>query len=321
MPSAENVGQEQQSTEISDENKPQGEGVGGDESKIDDLSVAVTDSGIGESATVTVTEQPEKPEDGDKKVDETEASKANMDGEGSDVGVEEIDSDFDNIEEVDPSYEIDANLWKSIKSFDEVDLKPPKAEPKEGEPAPKEEKKKKEEEPEVADTSEIDEFYRIRTEKEKDDDFQEYIRELCRPQIISYLPDRVVAKGSTVRLTCTVKGNNIQTRWTKNDEPLERGKKVITKTDGEIHTLEIPDITVKEAGVYTAYFKNRAGEVETSSRIRVFDGALHKPDHLDIALVKGEMRANYSSIKFQFNKCSQFDRAIFNLFLFSHFCT
>lgn len=283
MPSAENenenVGQEQPSSD--DENKQ----VEGDQSKIDDVSIAA-DSGIGESAPVTE----QKPEGADEKKEEApknEESQAKvMDGEGSDTTVEEIDSDFDNIEDIDPSYGIEANLWKPIKSFDEVDLKPPKAEPKEGE----EPKKVKEEVAAVEVDSEYADFYKIRTEKEKDDDFQEYIRELRRPMIVSYLPDCVVPKGTNVRLTCTVQGNNIQTRWTKNDEPLERGKRVTTKSDGEIHIFEIPEITEREAGVYTAYFKNRAGEVETSTRIRVFDGALHKPDHLDIALVKGERK-------------------------------
>lgn len=280
MPSAENenVGQEQPSSD--DENKQ----VEGDQSKIDDVSIAA-DSGIGESAPVTE----QKTEGADEKKEEApknEESQAKvMDGEGSDTTVEE-DSDFDNIEDIDPSYGIEANLWKPIKSFDEVDLKPPKPEPKEGE----EPKKVKEEAAAVEVDSEYADFYKIRTEKEKDDDFQEYIRELRRPMIVSYLPDCVVPKGTNVRLTCTVQGNNIQTRWTKNDEPLERGKRVTTKSDGEIHIFEIPEITEREAGVYTAYFKNRAGEVETSTRIRVFDGALHKPDHLDIALVKGERK-------------------------------
>lgn len=278
VPSAENVGQEQPS---SDENKQ----VEGDQSKIDDVSVAA-DSGIGESAPVT--EQKTESGLGDEKKEEApkndESQAQVMDGDGTDT-VEEIDSDFDNIEDIDPSYGIEANLWKPIKSFDEVDLKPPKAEPKEGEEPPK---KKKEEEATTEVDAEYADFYKIRTEKEKDDDFQEYIKELRRPMIVSYLPDCVVPKGTNVRLTCTVQGNNIQTRWTKNDEPLERGKRVTTKSDGEIHIFEIPEITERENGVYTAYFKNRAGEVETSTRVRVFDGSLHKPDHLDIALVKGE---------------------------------
>jgi hypothetical protein len=298
--SAENVGQEQSTS--GDENKQQGE-TQGDESKADDVSIAV-DSGVGESVVASEQKTEKAPEA--PKV-EGDASQAKvMEDEGSDTTVEEIDSDFDNIEEVDPSYGIDANLWKSFNSFDEVDLKPPKAEPVEGE-EPKKEKKEKVEEV-VAEDSGIDEFYRIRTEKEKDQDFKEYIRELCRPQIISYLPDRVVPKGSTVRLTCTVQGNNIQTRWMKGETLVERGKKVQIRTDGEIHILEITDITEREAGEYTAYFKNRAGEVETSSRIRVFDGSLHKPDHLDIALVKG----NFNS--FNSNQSSTF-LSIFKFYL------
>lgn len=272
MPSTENV------VEASDENKT-----------ADDTSVAV-ESGVGESIVTSTdepkTDQPKVEGESSEKKEVDESLAKTMDDEGLDTTIdEEFDSDFDNIEEIDPSYGIDPNLWKSIKSFDEVDLKPPKVEPVEGQ-EPKKEKKKEE----AVETKEDDEFadlYKIRTEKEKDQDFKEYIRELCRPKIVAYLPDRVAPKGTTVRLTCSVEGNNIMTRWTKDDMPMERKKNVTTRSDGEIHTLEITDITSREAGVYTAYFKNRAGEVETSSKIAVFDGSLHKPDHIDIALVKG----------------------------------
>lgn len=260
-----------------------------DENKIDDASVAV-ESGIGESIAVSSDEQKTdlpkvEGESGEKKEGDVSETKA-MEDEGFDTTIdEEFDSDFDNIEEIDPSYEIDSKLWKSIQSFDEVDLKAPKAEVPEGQEVKKE---KKDDAAEQKEDDGFGDLYYIRSEKEKDENFQEYIKELCRPKIVAYLPDRMAAKGTTIRLICSVEGNNIMTRWTKDDVLLERKKNVQTRSDGEIHTLEISDITAKDAGVYTAYFKNRAGEVETSSRIRVFDGSLHKPDHIDIALVKGE---------------------------------
>lgn len=275
----ENVGQEQQQPLPSDENIS----AESNEIKIDDASKA--ENAITENAEKSeVEKQPEMKAEGEAKP-EAESGEKQVEPEDEDT-TEDFDSDFDNIEDVDPSYEIEPALWKTFETFDEVDFKPPKPEPVEGEEQPKE-KKKKEEVEEVEEDSGFSELV-VRSEKERDQEFQEYIRELCRPQIVSYLPDRVAAKGSTVRLTCTVKGNNIQTRWMKGENVLERGKKIQTRTDGEIHTLEITDITQKEAGVYTAYFKNRAGEVETSTNIRVFDGSLHKPDHIDIALVKGE---------------------------------
>lgn len=278
----ENVGQEQQLQEQqpSDENKP----VENGESKIDDASIEKAAENA-EKPTIDGEKQSEMKTEGETKPEES-ATKP-TEPEGSDT-TEDIDSDFDNIEDVDPSYEFEPALWKTFESFDEVDFHPPKPELKEGEEPPKEEKKAKKEEVEVEEDSGFSELLVIRSEKEKDQDFQEYIRGLCRPQIISYLPDRVAPKGSTVRLTCTVQGHNIQTRWMKNEVVLERNPRILTKSDGEIHTLEINDINEKDAGEYTAVFKNRAGEVETSSNIRVFDGKLHKPDHIDIALVKGE---------------------------------
>lgn len=234
-----------------------------------------------------------KPEEGDKTEDITE--KLEDSGEGSDTAIDS-DSDFDEMEKIDPSYAIDASLWKKVADFDGCDLKPAKKEEPEG-AAPKEDKKKKVEEevPEGEEDSGFSEIV-IRSEKDRDQEFQEYIRELCRPNIVSYFPDRVAPLGSNVRLTCTVQGNNIQTKWMKDENVLERGKRIQTRTDGEIYTLEISEITAKDAGVYTAEFKNRAGEVATSSKVTVYDGKLHKPDHIDIALVKGELKFRAISI-------------------------
>lgn len=281
------VGQEQVKSEAVDENKPA-------EAKADELAAAeIPVEGVGEKVEQPpVTEGEAKPEE--KAVDGAEKPSDSTDkaaeAEGSDTAVEsDVDSDFDIMEEIDPSFAIDASLWKKVKDFDECDLKPEKKDNPEN--ADKEEKKpkKKEEVVEEEEDSGFHELVVIRSEKERDEEFREYIRELCRPSIVSYLPDRIAPLGSDVRLTCTVKGNNVQMKWMKDEVTLERGPRLQTRTDGEIHILEISKITAKDAGVYTANFKNRAGEVETSSRVRVFDGKLHKPDHIDIALVKGEL--------------------------------
>lgn len=290
--SAENVGQEQSQAAAVDENKP----TEITEPKIDDASaVEKPVESVGENV-----EQPKAPIEGEAKTEvvqgedskiEDSLDKA-MDGAGSDTAVEsDVDSDFDVMEEIDPSYAIDPNLWTKVADIDACDLKPAKKEVpgEEGEEKKPEKKAKKEEaEEDVEEDSGFSEIV-IRSEKERDQEFQEYIFELCRPSIVSYLPDRVAPKGSNVRLTCTVQGNNIQTKWMKDEVTIERGKRLQTKSDGEIHSLEISEITEKDAGVYTAVFKNRAGEVETSSHVKVYDGKLHKPDHIDIALVKGEL--------------------------------
>jgi hypothetical protein len=270
------------------------------EAKAGDATIEKSVEGVGaEQLQPPAAEGEAKPDaipvEGGDKTSESEEKLAEI--EGSDTS-EDIESDFDIMEEIDPSFGIDASLWTKVKDLDECDLKPAPKEVPEGQ-KPTEEKKprKKEEEEEAAEEdSGFQELVVVRSEKERDQEFREYIRELCRPSIVSYLPDRVAPKGTDVRLTCTVKGNNIQTKWMKDDVVLERGKNIQTRTDGEIHILEITKITEKNAGVYTAVFKNRAGEVETSSRIKVFDGKLHKPEHLDIALVQGTFRTNICSL-------------------------
>ena len=265
------------------------------EAKTDSTPSEKPVEGVGaEQPQTAVPEGEVKPEaapaTGDEKPKDSEDKLAEL--EGSDTS-EDVESDFDVMEEIDPSFEIDSTLWKKVKDLDECDLKPEKKEAPEGEKGADDKKSKKKEEEAAEDEDSGFQELVIRSEKDRDQEFREYIRELCRPSIVSYLPDRVAAKGSDVRLTCTVKGNNIQMKWLKDDVVLERSKNVQTRSDGEIHTLEITQITEKNAGIYTAAFKNRAGEVETTSRVKVFDGKLHKPEHVDIALVQGEFRCKY----------------------------
>lgn len=289
-PAAESASQDQPSAEaqpVGDENKPAEA-----EPKADD-AVAPPAASVGENV-----EQP-KPAEGEVKAEATpadgekpkEGDEKLAEMEGSDTTIEsDIDSDFDVMEEIDPSYAIDSQLWQTVADINLVDLKPaakPEPEGEDGKPKPAEKKKEKEVVEEEEDSG-FSELVVVRSEKERDQEFQEYIFELCRPSIVSYLPDRVAPKGSDVRLTCTVKGNNVMVKWLKDGEPLERKKNVQYRSDAEIHILEITKITEKDAGEYTAVFKNRAGEVETASRIKVYDGKLHKPDHIDIALVKGK---------------------------------
>lgn len=287
--SAENVSQDQPSPSESqsDENKP----VESNETRADATTTEKPLESLGESVdqpNPTVESGEARSEAVTDETNPKDSEEIAVEADDDDTAVESEDSDFDVMEEIDPSYSIDSTLWLKVKDFDACDLKPAKKENPEGDVTESKEKKvKKEDEAAEEEDSGFSEIV-IRSEKDRDQEFKEYIRELCRPSIVSYLPDRVAAKGTDIRLTCTVQGNNIQTKWMKNDATLERQARIQTRTDGEIHILEITKISEKDEGVYTAVFKNRAGEVETSSRIKVYDGKLHKPDHIDVALVKGE---------------------------------
>lgn len=241
--------------------------------------------------TTQVTAQSEisgkKPAEGEQPEDEQSESE---------VESEMDSSDYDVIED-----EIDPSLWKKVRNFDDCDFKPEKKDPvkaegAEGEEAPapvvKASRKKASSEDDEDNESEEKSSggvqIEIRSEKQRDTEFREYVSQLCRPHIISYLKDRIAAKGTAIRLTCTVEGNNVQAAWKKNGVNLDKSKNVQYKSDGQVHTLDLLKLTDRDAGEYTCIFKNRAGEVETIANVKVFDGKLHKPDHIDIALVKGE---------------------------------
>ena len=303
--SAENVGQDQSQT-VEGENKS---------TDIENATNASTD---GVSVVVEPGQEQPPPTEGDaltnaeaqpvvsgdKPVEEAQPEEEESESE---VESDMESSDYDAIED-----EIDPALWKKVKNFDDCDFKPEKKDPpkgEDGEEAPvaavKAPRKKAESDEEDNESVVSSGGYKIeiKSEKERDNEFREYVRELCRPHIISYLQNRIAAKGTAIKMTCTVEGNNIQTRWTKNGVNLDKGKYVQYKSDGLVHTLELLKLTDRDAGEYACIFKNRAGEVETVASVKVFDGKLHKPDHIDIALVKGEF-IFYNSEFEQFDYCS-----------------
>ena len=211
----------------------------------------------------------------------------------------EAESDMDSSEYDVIEDEIDPILWKKVRNFDDCDFKPEKKDPikaegEEGEeaPPPARAARKKVESDEEDNESVVSSGgvkIDIKSEKQRDTEFREYVSQLCRPHIISFLKDRIAAKGTAIRLTCTVEGNNVQASWKKNGVNLDKGKYVQYKSDGQVHTLDLLKLTDRDAGEYACTFKNRAGDVETIANVKVYDGKLHKPDHIDIALVKGEL--------------------------------
>ncbi|XP_052890695.1 muscle M-line assembly protein unc-89 [Anopheles moucheti] len=109
------------------------------------------------------------------------------------------------------------------------------------------------------------------TEKEKDAEFQR-LRKASRPPLyLTKLTDRSAPTGSTIKLQCTVEGQEVTVRWMKNDQPIERSANLQTSAADGLYTLTIKGLKHSDAGVYTIYAKNRGGEIPSVARVRVYD--------------------------------------------------
>ncbi|XP_035774828.1 muscle M-line assembly protein unc-89-like [Anopheles albimanus] len=109
------------------------------------------------------------------------------------------------------------------------------------------------------------------TEREKDIEFQR-LRKASRPPLyLTKLTDRSAPTGSTIKLQCTIEGQEISVRWFKNDVQLERSKRLQFAAADGLHTLTITHLKHTDAGEYKILAKNRGGEIPSIARVRVYD--------------------------------------------------
>uniref|UniRef100_A0A182K136 Ig-like domain-containing protein n=1 Tax=Anopheles christyi TaxID=43041 RepID=A0A182K136_9DIPT len=109
------------------------------------------------------------------------------------------------------------------------------------------------------------------TEKEKDAEFQR-VRKASRPPLyLTKLTDRSAPAGSTIKLQCTVEGQEVTVRWLKNDLPLDRTPNLQTSAADGLYTLTIKHLKHSDAGEYKILAKNRGGEIPSIAHVRVYD--------------------------------------------------
>ncbi|XP_035890512.1 muscle M-line assembly protein unc-89 [Anopheles stephensi] len=109
------------------------------------------------------------------------------------------------------------------------------------------------------------------TEKEKDAEFQR-LRKASRPPLyLTKLTDRSAPTGSTIKLQCTIEGQEVTVQWLKNDQPIERTAYLQTSVADGLYTLTIKGLRHSDAGEYKIVAKNRGGVVPSIARVRVYD--------------------------------------------------
>lgn len=108
------------------------------------------------------------------------------------------------------------------------------------------------------------------TEKQRDQEWQR-LREANRlPIIHSFLSDRVAPENANVKLTLTVSGPDIQVKWFKGGEQLEKGPRAKMTVREGLLTLEIPNAMISDSGEYSCVVKNKNGDVATTCLVNVY---------------------------------------------------
>lgn len=94
------------------------------------------------------------------------------------------------------------------------------------------------------------------------------------PRAAPYYPRSLVGAstrlGSRARLYCDVRASPAPSiRWYKDGVPLEDTDKYQSCYDGQVASLEIDNVTMEDAGLYTCVAENKNGSSETNAQLEV----------------------------------------------------
>ncbi|GAB0100344.1 muscle M-line assembly protein unc-89 [Sergentomyia squamirostris] len=94
-----------------------------------------------------------------------------------------------------------------------------------------------------------------------------------KPHFTTQLMDRTAAEGSTIKLIANVMGDfDSQVLWSKNHIPLESSSRHRTTFRDGLAILEIFGATPDDSAEYSCLVRNRHGQAETSSKLKVYEG-------------------------------------------------
>lgn len=109
------------------------------------------------------------------------------------------------------------------------------------------------------------------TERERFLAFQRARDSARMPHIHSFIRDVTVAEGHSVKLTCTASGPEMNIRWLKDGQHVERSPRIRMLANEGILTFEIPNSMATDSGEYTCLIVNQNGEASTSAIVTVYE--------------------------------------------------
>lgn len=109
------------------------------------------------------------------------------------------------------------------------------------------------------------------TERERFMAFQRARESARMPHIHSQIRDVTIAEGHSMKLTCTASGPEMNIRWLKDGNPIEKGPRIRMLANEGILTLEIPNAMSTDSGEYTCLIRNQNGEASTSAIVTIYE--------------------------------------------------
>lgn len=85
------------------------------------------------------------------------------------------------------------------------------------------------------------------------------------------LSNQTVQKGQTVKMICSVIGQQAILKWQKNNKAIDFDSRVKLMNSGVIGQIVISDVSLKDAGEYVCHAKNNYNEIKTSCILKVIE--------------------------------------------------
>lgn len=141
------------------------------------------------------------------------------------------------------------------------------------------------------------EFQKL-TERERFFIFQRAREQARIPRIHSHIRDVTISEGHNVKLTCTASGPELNIRWLKDGNPLEKTPRTRILVNEGILSLEILRAGASDSGEYTCSLKNANGEASTSSIVTVYEIIKDDPVPPTFISARGSLNKHTISSKF-----------------------
>ena len=93
---------------------------------------------------------------------------------------------------------------------------------------------------------------------------------MSSPKFYTVPHNRIAEEGETVRFQCSVIGHPLPwARWDKDGLSVTPSSRITVRERDDIHTLEIREVTLEDAGLYRITIENEHGNADATARLDI----------------------------------------------------
>lgn len=133
------------------------------------------------------------------------------------------------------------------------------------------------------------EAFKALTERERFYAFQRARENARVPRIHNHIRDVTIEEGHGIKLTCTASGPELNIRWLKDGNHIEKGPRNRILVNEGILIFEIPRALPSDSGEYTCLLRNPNGDAMTSAIVTVYEIIQELPQPPVIISVRGKL--------------------------------